>query len=316
VTGLLGSIFQPGFFDPGEVRTALIIGGVVAVVSGVVGVFTVLRGQSFAGHSLADVGATGGSGAFLVGVPQLWGFLAFTLAGSGLMELIGIQRARGRDLATGIVLGGSLGVAALFLYEDTVVHSTTGAAQTILFGSIFAINTSTIPLVIAFSFLSVLLVVVLFRPLLLCGAHPDLAAARGIPVRAVSALFLADMAIAVALSAITIGSILSTALLIGPAATAVRLTRRPLLAMLWAAVIAVAATWLGVLLSYDSYTWPPSHHGWPVSFFVVALIFVAYLTVDLGGGWSRRRRARELSLERQRAGVPQSSAAAGLEVVS
>src|SRR5579875_935207 len=220
MSGWLGHIIQPGFFASDEVQTALIVGGVVAVVSGVVGVFTVLRGQSFAGHSLADVGATGGSGAFLVAVPPLWGFLVFSLAGAGVMELIGVQRARGRDLATGIVLGGSLGVAALFLFWDTTSHSTTGAALTILFGSIFTISSGTIPLVAVLGGLSLLVVIVLFRPLLLAGVHPDLAAAQGVPARLVGAVYLMAMATAVALSAITIGSILSTALLIGPAATA------------------------------------------------------------------------------------------------
>ena len=89
---------------------------------------------------------------------------------------------------------------------------------------------------------------------------------------------------------IAIGSILSTALLIGPAATAVRLTRRPGLAMLWAALLGLLAMWLGVLLSYDSYTWPPAHHGWPVSFLVVAVVVVTYLVADLGSGLLRSRR--------------------------
>lgn len=288
MSGVLGAVFQPGFFADEEVRTALIVGGVVAIVSGVVGVFTVLRGQSFAGHTLADVGATGGSGAFLVAAPPLWGFLVFSLAGAGLMELVGIQRARGRDLATGIVLGAALGVAALFLYEDTTVHNTSGAAMTVLFGSIFAISAQTIPLVVVFSAVSLAAVLLLYRPLLLCGVNPDLASAAGVRVRLVGVVYLAAMAIAVALSAITVGSILSTALLIGPAATAVRLTRRAGLAMLWAAGLGLVAVWLGVLLAYDSYTWPPSHHGWPVSFFVVAVIFVGYLAGDVGRGLRRR----------------------------
>ncbi len=86
------------------------------------------------------------------------------------------------------------------------------------------------------------------------------------------------------LSAIAIGSILSTAILIGPAATAVRLTRRPGAAMLVAVVLSLGCTWLGILLSYDSYTWPPAEHGWPVSFLVVALIFSLYLVVEVGTG--------------------------------
>jgi len=290
---LLHHVFQPGFFSTQEVRTALIVGGVVAVVSGVVGVFTVLRGQSFAGHSLADVGTTGGSGAFLVGASPLLGFLVFTLAGAGAMELIGIRRARGRDLATGIVLGVSLGVSALFLYWDTTVHNTSGATMTILFGSIFAISTSTVPVAAVLSAVSLAAIVVVYRPLLLASVDADMAAARGVRVRLIGLVYLATLAIAVGLSAITIGSILSTALLIGPAATVVRVTRRPGLAMLLAALLGVLLTWLGVLLAYDSYTWPPAHHGWPVSFLVVALIFAAYLVVEVStglGAWRRNRR--------------------------
>lgn len=292
MTVALAGVVEPGFFAGPEVRTALTVGAVVAVVSAVVGVFTVLRGQSFAGHALADVGTAGGSAAYLVAAPALWGFLVFSLAGAAVMELIGIQRSRGRDLATGIVLGAALGAAALFLYWDTTVHSSTGATMTILFGSIFAINTSTIPLVIGFSAVSVAAVLVLHRPLLVCAIHPDIAAARGIPVRVVGAIYLAAVAITVALTSITIGAILSTALLVGPAATAVKLTRRPTTAMALSAAIGVLATWLGVLLAYDSHDWPPGRHGWPVSFFVVALVFACYLLADLAVGVRRARSHR------------------------
>src|SRR6202012_4004732 len=152
-------------------------------VSGVVGVFTVLRGQSFAGHAFGDLGNTGGSGAFLVGIGPLWGFVIAGVAAAGALEMIGVQRARGRDLATGIVLGAALGLAALFLYLDTTSSSTTGATQTILFGSIFAVPSSTLPLVIALGAGTVAAVLVLYRPLLLSSGSPALAAARGIPPR-------------------------------------------------------------------------------------------------------------------------------------
>ena len=98
-----------------------------------------------------------------------------------------------------------------------------------------------------------------------------MAAARGIPVRLIGAGYLLALALATALAAITIGTILSTALLVGPAASALRLTKRPLRAMLTAAGIGVAAMWVGIVLAYDSYDWPPVGHGWPVSFFVVTL---------------------------------------------
>ena len=273
----LAAIVGPGFFASPPVQTALAIGAVVAVVSGAVGVFTVLRGQSFAGEALADISTTGGSAAFLAGVGPLWGYAAITVAAAGIMELIGVQRPRGRDLATGVVLGAGLGLAALFLYLESVTTNTTGATVTIIFGSIFTVPGSTLPLVVALGAGVLVAVLMLFRPLLLSSLNPELAAARGIPVRRVGAAYLLALAVAVALAAIMIGTILSTALLVGPAATALRLTRTPGWAILVAGAIGVLATSLGILMAYDSYYWTPAGHSWPVSFFVVALIFVFYL---------------------------------------
>jgi zinc/manganese transport system permease protein len=279
-------LFEPGFWSSGPVHVALAVGAVIAITSAVVGVFTVIRGQSFAGHSLADIATTGGAGAFLVGVNQFWGFLAFGTGAAAFMEMIGVQRRRGRDVATGVVLGAALGLAALFLYLGTQSSSTTGASFTILFGSIFVLTSSTVPALIASALLALATVVVLARVLLLSSLSPDIAAARGVPVRAVGAAFLMALAVSVALSAMVIGAVLSTALLIGPAATALRLARSPVKAAITAAIIGVLAIWLGIVLAYDSFYWPPTGRGWPVSFFVVTLVVVGYLLTFL------RRRAR------------------------
>jgi zinc/manganese transport system permease protein len=275
------SIIARGFFASEAVGVAVLVGAMVAIVSGGVGVFTVMRGQSFAGEALGDIGTTGESGAFLAGIGPLWGIVAIDVVAAGVMELIGVQRPRGRDLATGIVLGACLGVAALLLYLDSTYHNTTGATQTILFGSVFAIAAGTIPVVVALSVAALAIVALLYRPLLLSSVNAEIAAARGIPVRLIGAVYLLALALAVALAAMTIGTILSTALLVGPAATALRLTRRPGLAIAVAGALGVAAMWLGVLLAYDSYYWPPVGTGWPVSFFVVTLIFLAYLLAGM-----------------------------------
>ncbi len=273
----LHALVEPGFFASANVHLALAIGGLVATVAAGVGVFTVLRGQSFAGEALGDIGAAGGSSAYLLGIGDLWGFLGINAVAAAAMELIGIQRARGRDLATGIVLGLGFGLAALFIYLGTLDSSTTGAPIQILFGSLFLLPSSNLPWVLAFAAATVATLVTLYRPLLLISVSPELGAARGIPVRLISAAYLMAMAIAVALSALTIGAILSTALLVGPAATALRLTSRPHRAFLAAAGIGVACTWLGVLLAWDSYYWPPLRSGWPVSFFVVSLVLITYI---------------------------------------
>jgi zinc/manganese transport system permease protein len=281
VSHFLTPVFAPGFFTSEAVRIALGVGTVVAIVTGTVGVFTVMRGQSFAGEAFGDIGTTGGSGAFLVGVGPLWGFVVGNLLAAAAMETIGIQRTRGRDLATGIVLGASIGLAALFLYLATTEQSTTGATVTILFGSAFAIASSTVPLILLLGLLVLGLILALYRPLLLATVSPEMAAARGIRVRLVGILYLLALALAAALAAITIGSILGTALLVGPAASALRLTKRPLMAMLTAAGIGIAAMSLGIVLAYDSYEWPPMGRGWPISFFVVTIVFLLYLISGL-----------------------------------
>jgi zinc/manganese transport system permease protein len=192
-----------------------------------------------------------------------------------------VQRVRGRDLATGIVLGASIGLAALFLYLDTTTRATTGATQQILFGSIFTLDPGEVPIVVAFSVISLVALAVIYRPLLLATMSPDIAAARGVRLRPVGLAFMLALAVSVGLSSLAIGSILSTALLIGPAAAALRLTKRIGAALITAVAIGVAATWVGVLLAYDSYYWGSSHNGYPVSFFIVALTFLIYLASGL-----------------------------------
>jgi zinc/manganese transport system permease protein len=283
----LDPIVDPNlFFASPAVHVGLVIGAVVALVSAPVGVFTVLRGQSFAGHGLADLGSAGGSAAFLLGISPLFGFVGMGVLAAGSIEAIGARRPAGRDVATGIVLGAGLGLAALFLDLDTKVGSTTGATQDVLFGDLFAISSSLEPVVAA---LALGLVAVLYRPLLLSSLGEDLAAARGVPVRLVGAGFLTALVVAASLSAVTIGAILSTALLIGPATTALRVAKRPGVAVVVAALVGVAACWGGIVLSWDSFYWGSGGQGWPVSFFVVALILALYLVAQ-APIFGRRRR--------------------------
>ncbi len=274
---LYTTVFEPGFFGSPQVHVAVTVGAVVAVVSAIVGVFTVMRGQSFAGHALGDVSAAGGSGALLIGLSPIAGFVGLGIVGSGVMDMIGVQRLRGRDIATGIVLGAAIGLSALFLYLGSVSGATTGATQQILFGSIFTTTSGTVLVVVLLGALAVASIVVISRPLLLATVSPDIAAARGIPVRIVGLTYMLALAVSVGLSSLAIGAILSTALLIGPAAAALRLTKRVAWAVAAACLIGVLTTWIGVLLAYDSYYWGSSHQALPVSFFIVAIIFVTYL---------------------------------------
>jgi zinc/manganese transport system permease protein len=269
-------IFAAGFFSSAPVHTALIIAGSAAIISAAIGVFTIMRGQSFAGHALADISSTGAAAAFLLGISPLLGFLGTAVLAAGALELAANRRAAERDLATGIVLGAGLGITALLLYLGVTLHTSTGAAMTVMFGSMFAIPATILPLSLVIFIAGLAVLALIYRPLLLSALNPDLATVRGVPVRLIGLLHLGVLSLAVTLSAMTIGAILSTALLIGPAAAALRIANRPATAIALAIIFGLISCWGGILLAYDSYTWTPGH-TWPVSFFIVAIIFMIYL---------------------------------------
>jgi len=272
-------IVEPGLFSNHAVLTALALGAMVSIVSAVVGVFTVLRGQSFAGHALTDVATAGGAAASLAVISPLIGFVGGGILGAGAMEAIGVQRVKGRDV----------GLAALFLYLITLHSATTGSTQLILFGSVFTVSSSTLPDVAVLSAIVLLGLSLIQRPLLLSSISVELAAARGIRLRWVGIAFMVMLAAAVGLSAIVIGSILSTALLIGPPASTLKVASRLRSAMMVACALGVVATTLGVVLAYDSYYWFPSRRGLPVSFFVVMIVVIEFaLASFLGNRRSKR----------------------------
>jgi zinc/manganese transport system permease protein len=208
------------------------------------------------------------------------GFLGMAAVAAGVLEAVGVRRARERDLVTGIVLGAGLGVTALLLNFDVTTTTTTGAAVSVLFGSMFAVPPAVILPAVGIGVGAGVATGVIYRPLLLCSVAPELGAVAGVDPRLIGFLHLLILALAVTLSAMTVGAILSTALLIGPAAAALRMTRRTGSAIAVAAGIGLGSAWGGIVLAYVSYGWSPGH-TWPVSSFIVSIIFVVYLVSGL-----------------------------------
>jgi zinc/manganese transport system permease protein len=250
-------------------RNAFSAAALVAVVSACAGYFLVLRGQAFAGHALAHVGFAGATGAVLIGVSPLWGFLLSTVTGGVGMGLLG-ERLEGRDVAIGIVLAFSLGLGLLFLHFFT---SFAAQATTLLFGNLLGIDSGTLTLLALLAVLSLVALAIISRPLLFATLQPDLAEAKGVPLRLISVLFLAIVAVATAECAQIVGVLLVFALMIAPAAAAQHLTHRIGLGVLLAVALGLADAWGGLTLAY--YT------DWPSSFWITALGSITYLGATL-----------------------------------
>lgn len=250
-------------------RTAFAAAFIVALVAGCVGYFLVLRGQTFAGHALAHVGFTGATGAVLLGLPPLGGLVLVTLAGGIGMGLLG-EKLQGRDVAIGLVLSTALGMGLLFLHFFT---SYATQATALLFGNVLGVDRPTLAALAAMGVLCLAGLAVISRPLLFATLQPELAEARGVSLRLVSVLFLALVALAVAEATQIVGVLLVFTLMVGPAATAQRLTGRLGAGIALSAALAVAQAWAGLALAWET--------DWPTSFWITALSAACYLLAVL-----------------------------------
>lgn len=264
----------------------MILGSIVAAISGVIGVFVIIRGQTFAAHAISDFGGAGAAIAFLAGINTVWGFLGFGVLAASVVELLG-NKINERDLATGIVLSIALGIQSLFLYFDTHFTGKAGAPMLILFGSIFVINSSTIYIVTLLTIVTAAIICIFYRPLLLCSLDSELAQTRGINVHIINLIFIILLAFVVEEGALITGSLLSAALLIGPSATAIRISHKMSTAMILSSSIGILAVWLGVILAYDSFQWPPVGRGWSVSFFISILVVLIYILARMKEEFSK-----------------------------
>ena len=249
-------------------RTAFAACAAAAVLSGAVGYFLVLRGQTFAGHALSHVGFTGATGAALLGLPPLAGLIAFSALAGLVMGLIGEKWAE-RDLAIGMTLSLALGLGLLFLHFYT---SAASQATALLFGNVLGVDAGALKTLLALAALSLAALAFIARPLIFASLQEELAEARGVPLRALSVAFLVLVAVAVAEAAEIVGVLLVFALMVGPAAAARNWTRSIGAGVGLAVALALAEAWGGLALSY--YT------DWPTSFWISTLsgvVFVASL---------------------------------------
>jgi zinc/manganese transport system permease protein len=259
----------------GFMVNAWTVASIVAVVAGVVGFFTVLRGSAFAAHAIPNGSFAGAAGASLIGVSTLLGLGVFALAGALAIGLLG---RRGRhDVATALALVTMLGLGALFL---SFSEEYAPAVYSLLFGEVLGIASNEIAPTAILGLLCIAAIAVLYRPLMLSSVLPEVGEAHGISRLRMEMLFLAVLALATAMTVPVVGTLLIFSLMIGAPAAARSLTDRPLPAMALSVALALAIVWIAIAASYET--------NYPVGFFVGVLSAAAYA---LGRGWAAWRSA-------------------------
>jgi zinc/manganese transport system permease protein len=242
-------------------------GTIVAIVAGAIGYFVVLRGSAFAAHALSHVGFAGATGAVVLGISPVFGLLAFTLVSGATIGALG-NRMRSRDVTIGIVLAWTLGLGVLFI---SLYRGYATEAYALLFGQILGISATDVAITLVAGIVTVAGLIAVYRPLLFSSVDEELASAKGVPVSVLSVVFMAILAIAVTEAVQVVGVLLIFALIVTPAAIAVRFTSRPPVAILIGIGLALLFTWFGLAIAYYS-----PH---PVSFFITSLAFATYVAI-------------------------------------
>jgi zinc/manganese transport system permease protein len=227
----------------------------------------VLRRSSFAAHALGHVGFSGAAGAVLFGVAPIYGLLLFTtVSGSGI-ALLG-QKASHRDVEIGTVLAFMLGLGLLFL---AFYNGFATEAYSILFGDIVAISSSQVLFTLETSLVVLAVLAVAYRQLLFASLDEEVAEAKGMHTLLLGLIFMLSLAVAISIAVTIIGVLLIFALTVTPAAIAIRLAKRPLVAVLISVGVALFATWAGIFIAF--------YEVEPTSFFIVTIVFVIYVCV-------------------------------------
>ncbi|MFJ3933955.1 metal ABC transporter permease [Streptomyces sp. NPDC090029] len=293
--GLWQRIFD--FTDYGEllalVHNSLLAGALLGLVGGLVGVFVVMRDLPFAVHGISELSFAGAAAALLAGVNIVAGSIAGSLLAAAAIGLLGV-RARDRNSVIGIIMpfGLGLGVLCLSLYQGRAANK-----FGILTGQIVAVDTPQTAWLVGTSIVVLAALAVIWRPLTFASADPDVAEARGVPVRSLSLAFMLVLGLAVALCVQMVGALLVLSLLVTPTAAAARVTTSPVLLPMLSVLFALVAMEGGILLSLGS--------SIPISPYVTTLAFLIYLACRLVGS-RRAARTTRAALVAERPRVPRA----------
>ncbi|MEU6018712.1 metal ABC transporter permease [Streptomyces sp. NPDC047515] len=259
------------------VRNSLIAGAALGLIGGLAGIFVIMRDLPFAVHGISELSFAGASAALLLGTNIVAGSIVGSLLAAAVIALLG-TRARDRNSAIGILMPFGLGLGVLFLalYKGRAANK-----FGLLTGQIVAVDTPRTAWLLGTSAVVLAALVVMWRPLTFASADPDVAAARGVPVRGLSFAFMIVLGLAVALSVQVVGALLVLTLVVTPAAAASRVTASPVLLPLLSVVFAVASIEGGILLALGS--------SIPISPYVTTISFGIYVVCRFAGTYRARR---------------------------
>jgi zinc/manganese transport system permease protein len=246
-------------------RNSIIAGAVLGVVGGLIGVFVMTRDLAFAVHGVSELSFAGAAAALLLGVNVVGGSLVGSLIAAIAIGVLG-TRAKDRNSIIAVIMPFGLGLGILFLaLYDGRASNKFG----LLTGQIVSVDNPQLGYLVAISAVVIVGLAVVWRPLMFASVDPDVAAARGVPVRTLSIVFMILLGLGTAVSIQIVGALLVLSLLVTPAAAAMRVSSTPRVVVSLSVLFALASIVGGILLALGS--------SIPISPYVTTISFTIYL---------------------------------------
>lgn len=251
-------------------------GAVLGLVGGLIGVLVMQRDMAFAVHGISELSFAGAAAALLIGWDVVTGSIVGSLIAAAIIGWLG-AKARDRNSIIGVLMPFGLGLGILFL---SLYDGRSANRFSLLTGQIVSVQSGQLGWLIVISAFVLLGLLAIWRPLRFDSLDPQSAAARGVPTTAVSLAFMLLLGLIVAVAVHIIGALLVMALLVTPAAAAMRVATGPLSVPVLAAVFGFVSAVGGILLAIMGTL--------PASPYITTISFAIYLGCRVIG--SRRDR--------------------------
>lgn len=265
----------------GLVWMSIVAGAVLGLVGGLIGTFVMQRDMAFAVHGISELSFAGAAAALLIGVDVVMGSVVGSIIAAAIIGLLG-SKARDRNSIIGVLMPFGLGLGVLFL---SLYDGRSSNRFSLLTGQIVSVESGQLTSLVVISVIVLVGLLLMWRPLRFDALDPQSAAARGVPTTAVSLMFMVLLGLIVAVAVHIVGALLVMALVVTPAAAALRVTTGPMSVAILAAVFGIVSAVGGILLAVMGTL--------PVSPFITTVSFVIYLVCRVVG--ARKNRVTRLA---------------------
>ena len=260
-------------------QNSILAGAVLGIIGGFVGMFVMMRDHAFAVHGVSEMSFAGAALALLLGYDVITGSMIGSIISALLIGMMGVKKSESNSVIGALMpFGLGLGILFLSLYQGRSANK-----FSLLTGQIVSVDGDQLNAMIAGAIVIIAILTLIWRPLSFASLDPEVAQAKGVPMRTLSLVFMVVLGIAVALSVQVVGSLLVLALLITPSAAALQVTASPLKALILSVIFAEMAIVGGILLALAG--------SLPISPYVTSVSFVIYLICRIIGGVRRRHSA-------------------------